>query len=478
MQMLYEGHPAIESQSQGWEFIQTKPEVLPEPVFKGATDTDGIGVSIYGSVLEDGGRFRMWYQAWPKNWDATDSVGVGYAESEDGITWARPKLGLIESAGSGDNNLTDLPFHCPSVFVDPAAPSHARYRATGYATPAKSQGRYSRIIRRKGYFSAHSSDGLHWEIDNSEPTWEGADVITSAYDLYHSRIVVALKRSHRFRGIPRRSVFLSVGDGTSWSDPVRAVIPDEYDDVMAQAHGMVTGDYYGMGLMPTETATVGFLWQFRHQLPLTRGSSSGVFGHVDVSLTYQIEPGGRWLHFPGRPDWLAHGEPGSWSAGGIYTSSYAIHVGDETRLYFTGTPHPHGWYLDDEWKLDKKRRALMHPDGFSFIGLAKWPRGRLLGFHAPVRETMHLRLGDDVAGKILKLNAQTFTNGAVRVELLRAGEPMAGYSLDDCEPFVGDLRSGTVRWKAGERLPENGGAPLMARIQMDMGTIYGFEVAE
>ncbi|OPX23164.1 MAG: hypothetical protein B1H02_05275, partial [Candidatus Latescibacteria bacterium 4484_107] len=245
MQMLYEGHPAIESQSQGWEFIQTKPEVLPEPVFKGATDTDGIGVSIYGSVLEDGGRFRMWYQAWPKNWDATDSVGVGYAESEDGITWARPKLGLIESAGSGDNNLTDLPFHCPSVFVDPAAPSHARYRATGYATPAKSQGRYSRIIRRKGYFSAHSSDGLHWEIDNSEPTWEGADVITSAYDLYHSRIVVALKRSHRFRGIPRRSVFLSVGDGTSWSDPVRAVIPDEYDDVMAQAHGMVTGDYYG-----------------------------------------------------------------------------------------------------------------------------------------------------------------------------------------------------------------------------------------
>ncbi|MCK5380771.1 MAG: hypothetical protein KAJ81_04820, partial [Candidatus Latescibacteria bacterium] len=222
MQMLYEGHPAMESLSQGWEFIQTKPDVLPEPVFKGATDADGIGVSLYGSVLRDGGRFRMWYQAWPRDWDATDSVGVGYAESDDGITWARPKLSLIECAGSCENNLTDLPFHCPSVFMDPAASSHARYRATGYAVP-RSQSRYPQTIERKGYFSAHSSDGLHWELDNSEPTWEGGDVITSVYDLCHKRILVALKRSHRFRGIPRRSVFLCVGDGASWSDPVRAV---------------------------------------------------------------------------------------------------------------------------------------------------------------------------------------------------------------------------------------------------------------
>ena len=128
--------------------------------------------------------------------------------------------------------------------------------------------------------------------------------------------------------------------------------------------------------------------------------------------------------------------------------------------------------------MDEERRALMHTEGFSFIGLADWPRGRLLGFHAPVRETMHLRLGEEVSGKRLKLNAQTFTNGVVRVELLRADEPVAGYTSDDCEPLVGDLRSGTVRWKSGERLPESGGAPLIARIQMDMGKIYALEVAE
>ena len=478
MHILYEGHPAIEFMSQGWEFIQTNPEVLPEPVLKGATDADGLGVSIYGSVLQDGGRFQMWYQAWPRDWDHHDSIGVGYAESDDGITWTRPHLRLIESAGSRDNNLTDLPFHCPSVFVDPAAPSHARYRATGYAVPSKSQGRYPQTIQRSGYFSAHSADGLHWTLDGPEPTWEGGDVITSAYDPYHSRILVALKRSHRFRGVPRRSVFLSTGDGTTWSDPVRAMIPDEYDDLMAQAHGMVTGDYYGMGLMPTETATIGFLWQFRHQLPLTRRANSGVFGHVDVTLAYQIEPGGRWLHFPGRPDWLAHGEPGSWSAGGIYTSSYAIHVGDETRLYFTGTPHPHGWYLDDEWKVDEQRRALMHPEGFSFIGLAKWPRGRLLGFHAPIRETMHLRLGAHVAGKRLMYNARTFNMRPVRVGLLKDGEPIPGYSPDECVPAAGDLRRMGAQWPSGGTLPDTGGTPLIAQFQVESGILYGFEVVE
>ena len=42
---------------------------------------------LYGSVILEGGRYRMWYFARP---------GVGYAESADGIHWTRPELGLVK----------------------------------------------------------------------------------------------------------------------------------------------------------------------------------------------------------------------------------------------------------------------------------------------------------------------------------------------------------------------------------------------
>ena len=65
---------------------------------------------IYGSVIREGGKYRMWYFARP---------GVGYAESPDGIHWTRPELGLIRIGGKntnlvlgrkyGDGNRRDLP---------------------------------------------------------------------------------------------------------------------------------------------------------------------------------------------------------------------------------------------------------------------------------------------------------------------------------------------------------------------------------
>ena len=40
---------------------------------------------VYGSVLRDEGKFKMWYLSGP---------GVGYAESDDGIRWNKPRFDL------------------------------------------------------------------------------------------------------------------------------------------------------------------------------------------------------------------------------------------------------------------------------------------------------------------------------------------------------------------------------------------------
>jgi len=62
------------------------------------------GVLLYGSVLHDGQRFRMWYQPIAKKNGSGNPYDVAYAESSDGIHWRRPKLGVVARNGSTKNN--------------------------------------------------------------------------------------------------------------------------------------------------------------------------------------------------------------------------------------------------------------------------------------------------------------------------------------------------------------------------------------
>ena len=78
---------------------------------------------------------------------------------------------------------------------------------------------------------------------------------------------------------------------------------------MPSPTAIVCGDYYGMGMMPAGSGTVGFLWQFRHSLPRKHLSDYGVFGVNDVTLVYQAGRGERWEHVPGRPDFISHAAP-------------------------------------------------------------------------------------------------------------------------------------------------------------------------
>src|SRR5436190_17330717 len=53
-------------------------------------------LTIYGSVIRDGDKFRCWYKS---------GMGVGYAESDDGIRWTKPALDLYLIDGQKTNIL-------------------------------------------------------------------------------------------------------------------------------------------------------------------------------------------------------------------------------------------------------------------------------------------------------------------------------------------------------------------------------------
>ena len=71
---------------------------------------DSWAVRFYGSVLREQGKFRMWYVAvgderLDRSTPRSAPWRVAYAESEDGVQWTKPRLGLVEYRGNRDNNL-------------------------------------------------------------------------------------------------------------------------------------------------------------------------------------------------------------------------------------------------------------------------------------------------------------------------------------------------------------------------------------
>jgi hypothetical protein len=468
MELLFESRLEIGAVGGKVYAFQTAPHLHPEPVVVPDTPSDGTGCSIYGTVLRDGGRLRMWYQAWPREWNGDDASCVGYAESDDGVSWVKPRMS-VQPFASQQSNLVNLGVHCPSVFMDPDAPSDRRYGATGFIRPGRAN--VNPAASQRGYFVAWSADGIQWRLASSEPQWPGGDVITTIYHPAQRRVLVCLKQPVRVRQVFRRSIWNAEGRDGRWSDAVCAFVPDDYDDVAAMARGYASADYYGMGMMPAGSGTVGFLWPFRHSLPRTPGRETGIFGACDVSLAYQPAPGARWLHTPGRPDFISHTSL-PWTSGGVYTSSCPVEVGDEQRLYFCGARLNHGFGLDQNWKPVPAEQQEMASGGFVRIGFARWPRYRLFGFRSEPTGYLRLDLGQIAGPFELLLNCRTSAVGSVRAEV----SDMPGRAVADSIPLVGDHLAALAAWKDGTLVVPRPQQGVSVYLHLDHAEIYAYDL--
>jgi hypothetical protein len=127
---------------------------------------DAMGVQFYGSILREGGKFRMWYVAFDddtKNKVASARWRAAYAESDDGVKWTKPNLGLVGYGGNRSNNLilTDpapLGFVNLKVLADPEDPNpKRRYKISTHV--------YFRHHTRLGTLAPFASaDGLRWKL--------------------------------------------------------------------------------------------------------------------------------------------------------------------------------------------------------------------------------------------------------------------------------------------------------------------------
>ena len=69
------------------------------PVMEGDEEDWETGLA-WLNVIKENNLYRTWHMSY-----TLAGPKVGYAESEDGIHWVKPKLGIIEVNGSKENNV-------------------------------------------------------------------------------------------------------------------------------------------------------------------------------------------------------------------------------------------------------------------------------------------------------------------------------------------------------------------------------------
>jgi hypothetical protein len=78
-------------------------------------------------------------------------------------------------------------------------------------------------------------------------------------------------------------------------------------------------------------------------------------------------------------------------------------------------------------------------------------------------------------GKQLSLNFSTSAYGTIKVEIQDLnGEPIPGFTLEDCSPIFGDTIDRPVIWKSGIDLSSIEGRSIRLHVKMNDADLYSF----
>lgn len=428
----------------------------------------GISAVGYVTVFHDQDRYRMYYASWfghrLKPGDPSRQFTC-YAESNDGIHWRKPNLGVVEFEGSKQNNILrqgGRTSHNFAPFIDskPGIPADERYKAVGGNGKA---------------FVFASADGMTWRKLHEDPVLTGEepafdrhgawrwgnnpkaeraildslnvsfwDARAGHYVLFFRAYIHGKLRNGRGRSNVMRYVFRCTSkDFRNWSEPA----PIRFDEPPRQWRH----ELYTTGLHPYFRARhlyVGFPLRSIPRTPLA-GTSSGLgesaflFSRDTEEFRIFAEP-----FLPSGRDhrnWTKHGNMMAW--GILHTAD------DELSVYFMQHDHQDTTHL---------RRGVLRVDGFVSLHAHPYEWGE-----ATTRPLVF-------DGKRLEINASTTASGDLFATILDAqtGEAIEGF--EKSQEFYGDKISHTVVWPSGEDVSGLAGRPLRVRFQMRGADLYAF----
>lgn len=422
-------------------------------------------ISFFLSVLEDEtGKLRMWYICR----DSENQPNLAYAESADGVTWVKPKLGLVDYHGSKDNNLVGISAVEGVVFVDPKART--------------AEEKYVYLSRQKGesIYRYCSPDGLRWRQDEKPFSNLPSDTQTvtfwdeklGRYVLYlrgrkelrpgskdYLRTVVRaitpdLTQPLQIENLPKaskdRQTFLRLGGG------LPTVLETDADDPLGS-------DFYNISAQPyplDHRWYVGFPSLF-HRLTNPANHSATNYGRVEAQFVGSKD-GIHWERYDRTP-YASPGLADSESANVVFLGTGMVVRGDEIWQYGASLHSHHGDVAARKARTDGViQRYVQRVDGFASLDFGAKGGSCIAG---PVK----------VDGKTLRLNVDTGALGTLRVVLMDMnGQSIPGHGIAECEAVSTNSTHAVVTWKGGSDLSALAGQSVRVVLAGNRTKLYSF----
>jgi hypothetical protein len=431
----------------------------------------------YLTVFKDDDGYHMYYHSVVgRSNSASGEDWVSYtcyAQSEDGVKWIRPNLGLHDFKGSKNNNIVypgpfgfeegALLFPYPNQ--KPDAPPGQRYLAPGARVKKTANGTEIRL------FLFASPDRVRWSQVGDKAIINGLgtekpstyyspenlldsdhslfwDVPSQQYFLYLRDQRVQATTAERLRAVRRATS----KDLIHWSYPEWTHMdpspPDQFYTFGARPYFREPHYYLAFPMRYVRWRKAPLPGKYKKQLGV------GVSDTVFVSSRDGLHWDRRFLDAFIRPGL----DPLKWTDRSNHTSMGLVPTG----------PNEMSVYMLEYFRLPEPRvrRYVMRTDGVASI-------------NAPYTGGQFTTQPLVFSGNRLLINASTSAAGAIRVEILDAdGRNVDRFTGDNVVEFFGDTVEQEVRWDQGPDVGPLAGKPVRLRFVMKDADLYSFRFSD
>ena len=438
------------------------------------------------SVLPVDGKLYMYYRGMTLAEGDVSGVPCVAISDDNGQTWTKPELGLVDRQGSKANNIIGHKDGTPALRITPwldtkpGVPADERFKAV-FSEPVS--GEEHTAFKdpqgpKRGVIFV-SEDGFTWRrsdysfVSELKNSFDGGN--TMFWSEAEQQYVLYYRWHEGEFGVGYRSMArITTKDLKTWSEPV---VMTYGDTAREQFYTNNTDPYFRAPHLYVAPAA-RFMWN-RRAITEAQADQAGLRmsqGHrydVDCSdaVLLTSRAGSRQYDRTFMETFIRPGLGyGNWVSRTNYPFTGIFPCGDEQIQMFVARH-----YMQDSWHAE---RLLLRTDGFASVS-------------APHAGGEMVTRPFTFSGMELEINYRTSAPGYIKVEVLNGeapyngaatdGETVAaalhaaripGHALDDCPEIIGDEIKRTVAWKSGTDISALAGTPIRLRFVMKDADLF------